>query len=158
MSAFDTLFLSSVYSSFFAPIVRRIVTIGFGVGNRAGWLVKTISTIPHYKHDVFSLGEGCCTYRTLTKSWSQKHLRVTKSDALREIRIGMHHLTRIEWLGHIDALSTVIVRLHITHQQRSYSSRYHFCRRRHCDPEKMVQSTFDHGLEDIHKLPDGHSQ
>ena len=44
MSAFDTLFLSNVYSSFFNPIVRRMVTIGFTVGNLAGWLVKTIST------------------------------------------------------------------------------------------------------------------
>ena len=140
MSAFETLFLSSVYSSFFAPIVRRIVTIGFGVGNRAGWLVKTISTIPHYKHDVFSLGEGCCTYRTLTKSWSQKHLRVTKSDALREIRIGMHHLTRIEWLKHIDVLSTVIVRLNITHQQRSYSSLSHYDQPRRCVGERRARS------------------
>ena len=53
MSAFETLFLSKVYSSFLSPMVRRIVTRGFGVGNRAGVLVKIISTENKISYGLF---------------------------------------------------------------------------------------------------------
>jgi hypothetical protein len=143
-SALLALFLSRLYSSFFRPIVRRMMTSSRPVGNLLSVLSKMISTVSCMSKRE---EEVMKRYHRQIGWSSQKRLHVEALDVLRETLKYMHRRGRTEWLTRYNlSISRQRRIFEETYLQRNCSSPSHCGQRPRYDLEKRVRFASDHGL------------